>query len=132
MIAPIAYDEGRMPRIELERLEEVDDASQSSTESFDRVAFAERALALVKPPGTTVAICEGARRVRVQAGRQWGGAAGERWAILSIPANASRRAIASAVLELGVGATRPFALDVLLGGCETAYRGWRYVPGAGP
>lgn len=113
-----------MPRIELERIEEVEDASQTSTERFDRIAFAERALALVRPAGTTVAICEGQRHVRVEAGRQWGAAVGQRWAILSVPGNASRRAIASAVLELSTsGASRPWALDVLLGGCETAYRG---------
>lgn len=113
-----------MPRIELERIEEVEDASQSSTESFDRIAFAQRALALVRPSGTTVAICQGSRRVRVEAGRQWGTTVGQRWAILSVPANASRRAIASAILELSAfGASRPWALDVLIGGCESAYRG---------
>jgi hypothetical protein len=113
-----------MPRIELERLEEIDEQSQSSTESFDRIAFAERALALVRPPRTTVAICPGSRRVRVEAGRQWGAPLGERWAVLSVPVNASRRAIASAILELGDGSRpRPWALDVLIGGCETPYRG---------
>ena len=77
-----------------------------------------------------MAICAGSRRVRVQAGRQWGAAeARERWAILSVPFNASRRAIASAILELGVDRPRPFALDVLIGGCETAYRG--IGPGTG-
>jgi len=112
-----------MPRIELERIEEVEDASQSSTESFDRIAFAERALALVRPTGTTIAICEGSRRVSVQAGRQWGGPVGRRWATLSVPANASRRAIASAILELSAfGVSRPWALDVLIGGCESSYR----------
>jgi hypothetical protein len=106
-----------MPRIELERLEEIDEPSQSSTESFDRLAFAERALALVRPPRTTVAICPGSRRVRVQAGRQWGAPLGDRWAVLSVPMNASRHAIASAVLELGDGTVpRPWALDVLIGG----------------
>lgn len=109
-----------MPRIELERLEEIDEPSQSSTESFDRMAFAERALALVRPPRTTVAVCPGSRRVRVEAGRQWGAPVGDRWAVLSVPMNASRRAIASAVLELGDGTLpRPWALDVLIGGlCE--------------
>ena len=103
--------------MELERLEEIDEPSQSSSESFDRIAFAERALALVRPPRTTVAICPGARRVRVQAGRQWGAPLGDRWAILSVPMNASRRAIASAVLDLGDGTVpRPWALDVLIGG----------------
>ena len=106
-----------MPRIELERLEEIDEPSQCSTERFDRMAFAERALALVRPPRTTVAICPGSRRVRVEAGRQWGAPLGDRWAVLSVPMNASRRAIASAVLELGDGTVpRPWALDVLLGG----------------
>lgn len=121
-----------MPRIELERLEEIDDPAQSSTESFDRIAFAEHALALVRPAGTTVAICEGSRRVRLQAGRQWGSPCGQRWAILSVPGNASRRAIASAILELGVGLTRPFALDVLIGGTETAYRGVALGPRRDP
>jgi hypothetical protein len=117
-----------MPRIELERIDEVDDLAQSSSERFDRIAFAERALALVRPPDTTVAICPGSRRVRVQAGRQWGAAPAQRWAILSVPHDASRRAIASAVLELGGATSRPWALDVLIGGCESAYRG----PGRGP
>lgn len=113
-----------MPRIELERFEEIDEQSQSSTETFDRVAFAERALELVRPPRTTVAICAGARRIQVEAGRQWGAPRGVRWAVLSVPMNASRRAIANAVLALGDGtAPRPWALDVLLGGCESPYRG---------
>lgn len=107
-----------MPRIELERFEEIDETDQSS-ESFDRIAFALRALALVRPPRTTVAICQGSRRVRVEAGRQWGGSDGERWAVLSVPMNASRRAIASAVLELGVGVARPWALDILIDGSRT-------------
>jgi hypothetical protein len=114
-----------MPRLELERIEEVDETSQSSTESFDRVAFAEHALALVRPPKTTVAICQGSRRVRVLTGKQWGAELGQRWAILSVPPNASRRAIASAILELGDGSTpRPWALDVLIGGVGSAYRGF--------
>ena len=107
-----------MPRIELEQeiLDEDQDLAQRSTEVFDRVAFAQRALALVRPRATTVAICPGARRVSLQAGRQWGGEPGERWAILSLPRDASRRAIASAVLELGSTRSRPWALDVLLAG----------------
>lgn len=118
-----------MPRIELERVEEAQDLSQSSSESFDRLAFAERALALVRPPRTTVAICGGAKRVHLEAGPQWGAPRGERWAILTISTNASRRAIASAVLELGAGArARPWALDVLLGHCEGPYR----CPGRDP
>ena len=107
-----------MPRIELdpwaEERREKEELWQSSSESFDRIAFAERAVALVRPPKTTVAICEGMRRVRLSAGRQWGGPPGAQWAILSVPNNASRRAIATAVLGLGGTAARPWSLDVLL------------------
>jgi hypothetical protein len=109
-----------MPRIELERLEQSEDLSESSTESFDRIAFAERAVALVRPPNTTVAICERARGVHVSGGRQWGKPPGARWAVVSIAPNASRRAIASAVLALYDGApderraSRAWALDVLM------------------
>ena len=110
-----------MPRLELdpwaeERLEREHDETlwQSSTESFDRIAFAERAVALVRPRETTVAICEGMRRVRLRSGRQWGGGPRARWAILTIPRDASRRAIATAVLALTEGDARPYALDVLV------------------
>jgi hypothetical protein len=103
-----------MPRIEIERYEEDDDElSESSSEVFDRVAFAARALALVRPRRTTVAICEGATRISVQSGRQWGGKPGERWAMLSVPRDASRRAIARAVLDLA-NEPRPWALDVVV------------------
>jgi hypothetical protein len=103
-----------MPRIEIERIEQAEDLAESSTETFDRIAFAERALELVRPPRTTVAICEGARRVKVEAGRQWGKEPDARWAIVSVPQNASRRAIASAVLGLHDGSPRAWALDVLI------------------
>jgi hypothetical protein len=104
-----------MPRIEIERIEQAEDLAESSTESFDRIAFAERAIALVRPPRTTVAICEGARRVKVVAGKQWGAGPDSRWAVVSIPRDASRRAIATAVLGLHQeGSTRAWALDILM------------------
>ena len=108
-------------------------ADETSDESFDRTAFARRAIDLVKPRRTTIAICEGATRMRVESGRLWGHArrdeataradatlspeaddGSERWALLAIPAHASRRAIALAVAQL---ARRPgaYALDVLMG-----------------
>jgi hypothetical protein len=108
----------------------VDDTSD---ESFDRAAFARHAIDVVKPRRTIIAICEGAARMRVESGRVWGhplraeaitpadGAvtaqadeADERWALLAIPARASRRAIAFAVAQLARG-PRAYALDVLMG-----------------
>jgi hypothetical protein len=83
-----------------------------SDERFDRGAFALRALALLRPARTTVAICEGAARMRVEHGPRWG-RPGETWAMLAIPRFASRRAIALAVAEIS-GAAPAWALDVLL------------------
>ena len=103
-----------MPRIELERLEQAEDADDFSTESFDRIAFAEAAIALIRPPRMRVAICGGARKVHVSSGRQWGAGPGSKWAMVSIPHNASRRAIASAVLSLHEGDARAWALDILI------------------
>ena len=87
---------------------------ESSDEVFDRGAFARRAIDLLQPPRTTIAICEGASRMRVESGRVWGSDPLDRWALLAIPADASRRAIALAVAQL---ARRPraYALDVLMG-----------------
>jgi hypothetical protein len=95
--------------------------SETSDESFDRAAFARRAIDLVMPRRTTVAICEGALRMRVESGRVWGhprsGEGPQWWALLAIPARASRRAIAVAVVQLARG-PRAYALDVLMGEAE--------------
>jgi hypothetical protein len=95
---------------------------ETSDERFDRSAFARRAIDLVQPRRTTIAICEGAARLRVESGRIWGRpradtddpAAVDRWALIAIPPRASRRAIALAVAELA-RAPRAYALDVLMG-----------------
>ena len=88
--------------------------AEEDDEPFDRMAFAAAALDLVRPPKTRVALCTGASRVRVESGRAWGRGEGARWAMLSIPARASRRAIALAIAELTRGTSAPWALDVLL------------------
>jgi hypothetical protein len=88
---------------------------EQSAEAFDRFAFAERALALVHPERTTIALCQGAHRVHVEAGRQWGRPLGARWAVLSIPPRASRRAIAVAVATLAhADSVSPYLIDVLM------------------
>ena len=93
-----------------------------STERFDRVAFAQRALDLVRPKRMTVAVCHGATRLRVEAGRLWGKGEGERWAMVCVPSTASRRAIALAVVALAGSSADPYVLDVLLGEDRTPYR----------
>lgn len=106
-----------MPRIEIETLEQDADRDEVSFEAFDRVAFAERAVALVRPAATRVAICGGARKLRVETGRQWGKGAG-RWAIVEVTPHSSRRAIAHAVLAICEGQAAAWTLDVLMGTCE--------------
>jgi hypothetical protein len=99
------------------------EVDETSDERFDRAAFARHALALLRPPRTTVpicvAICEGAHRMHVASGRVWGGEPGQRWAMLAIPRSASRRAITLAMAELA-SVPRPWALDVLLGPSDDA------------
>lgn len=89
-------------------------SDESSSDSFDRVAFAMDALERVRPHRMTVAVCEGVKRVHVEAGRAWGGAPDERWAILFVPKTASRRAISLAVAGLGGARPAPYQLDLLL------------------
>jgi hypothetical protein len=84
---------------------------ETSDERFDRMAFALQAIELLRPPRTTVAVCPGAR-LRVEMGRTWGRDPDERWAMLSIPPTASRRAIATAIAELA-RAPRPYVLHLL-------------------
>jgi hypothetical protein len=91
-------------------------------EPFDRLAFATAALELVRPAHMTIAVCARSTRLRVEAGRKWGGQPGERWALVSVPETASRRAIALAIAQLGEGAPRPYALDVLLASTEAPER----------
>ena len=93
-------------------------ATETSTESFDRVAFAMRAVSLVKPANMRVAIAEGSSRVVVESGRAWGREAGARWAMLCVPPRASRRAIALAVAALAEQPTEPFAIDALFAAAE--------------
>ena len=86
--------------------------TKTSDERFDRTAFARRAVDLLEPKRTTVAICSGVSRIRVESGRVWGRPF-ERWALLAIPSHASRRAIVVAVAQLSDG-SRAYALDVLM------------------
>ncbi|HVJ91880.1 MAG TPA: hypothetical protein VM580_18900, partial [Labilithrix sp.] len=105
-------------------IEQAEDLAETSSETFDRIAFANRTLELIRPPRTRVAICEGSRRVNVVAGRQWGKEPDARWAVLSVPRDASRRAIATAVLGLHTGTSRAWTLDVLM----SALGGAAYSP----
>ncbi len=88
------------------------DREEWSLESFDRLAFVQRALDLLRPPKTKIVICTG-RKLRVESGRAWGQGEGQRWALVSVPKRASKRALALALADLVGPDARPYALDVL-------------------
>jgi hypothetical protein len=105
----------RVPTLVLDIARERElDGTETSSERFDRVAFAARAVSLVKPHNMCVAIGRGRSRVVVESGRAWGSGEDARWAMLSVPPMASRRAIAAAVATLTGPAPAPYALSVLL------------------
>jgi hypothetical protein len=82
--------------------------------SFDRIAFAMRALRLVKPPSMTVAVFEGRKAVRTDKGRNLRAGPGASWGIVSVPPHASRADIAVAVATLAGKSGDPYVLDLIL------------------
>ncbi len=89
---------------------------ERSHERFDRVAFALQAIDMLRPRGVRIAVAPARRHLRVDAGRMWGAPRPTtRWAVVTVPDDASRRSIALAVASLGRLEGAPYALDVLLG-----------------
>ncbi len=86
---------------------------QTSGAEFDRIEFAMRALALLRPP-MTVAVYPRARSLEVVKGRDLTGPRGTEWAMLGVPPDASREHIALAVAELGGSGTPSLLLDLLV------------------
>lgn len=85
----------------------------TSSEEFDRIAFAMRALALLRPP-MTVAVYPKTSGLSVEQGRDLCAEPAGTWAMLGIPPNASRAHIALAVAELAPEGRRPWLLDLLV------------------
>jgi hypothetical protein len=86
----------------------------SSEEVFDRLAFAAYVLGQVRPPIERVVVASGRHGVEVESGRYWGHGPGARWALMSVPARASSRAIVLAAASLAGTSTPAWALDALL------------------
>ena len=119
-----------MPVLDLSRLDAREEEEEralereESREVFDRVAFATRAVEMLRPPRMTVCVCEGKSRLTVESGRTWGRPFDESWAIVRVPRTASRKAIALAVSRLGMTpdapyrGAEPYALDVLMAGAS--------------
>lgn len=94
-------------------VEVVRDERDYDREAFDRVAYAKRLLRVLSPAGLRVAICPGTEKLSVESGRDWFRGRG-RWALLSVPPDASRAHIAVTVARLAGREADPYVLDVLM------------------
>ena len=96
-------------------VELVRDERDLDREVFDRIAYAAYALRLLGKKGRlTVAICPGASKVRVEEGNDRRKGPGARWAILSIPPDASRATIAAAIVRLARREQDPYAFELVM------------------
>lgn len=84
----------------------------ASSEEFDRIAFAMRALALLRPQ-MTVAVYPRTHALSVEVGRDLSSEPAGTWALLGIPPTASRAHIALSVAELAPEGRRRWLLDLL-------------------
>lgn len=85
-----------------------------SGESFDRIAFAMRALAILRPPKMKVVVYERCERFHVERGRDLRRGPGASFALVGIPRHASRAYIAYRLAELTGAVDVPYLLPVLL------------------
>jgi hypothetical protein len=86
----------------------------ADSESFDRIAFALRALDWLQPPRVTVALYSRRRELRIETGRDLKSGYGASWAMVGIPPHASRRHIAHALAELAGLEDVPFIVDLVV------------------
>ena len=88
---------------------------------FDRVAFALRALRLLIPTDTRIAVFRSSR-LQVTQGLDLARGPGARWVMLGIPWDASAESIVLALTELeGIG-QHPYSLDATLNAAHRAGR----------
>jgi hypothetical protein len=83
-------------------------------EHFDRLAFAMRAVRLLKPPHMTVVVYPGNHAVRVRKGPDLRHGPNATWGMVAVPPHASRAEIAVAIASLTDHERRPFLLDLLM------------------
>jgi hypothetical protein len=83
-------------------------------ERFDRIAFAIRALRILKPESLRVAVYTRVRDLRVERGRDLDSGGTSGFALLGIPPDASRESIALALADLAGLAEAPFVVDLLV------------------
>ena len=86
---------------------------RSSRGRFDRIAFALRAVELLRPAATTVMVYR-STRLHVQQGRDLRRGNHARWAMVGVPEDASAESIALALAEIDRVSAGPFVFDLAL------------------
>ncbi len=86
---------------------------------FDRIAFAMRALDVLRPKRVKVAVYQAVSTLQIASGRDYGGREGA-WAMIGIPPHASREHIAYALAELAGAASVPYAVQAILASARTS------------
>jgi hypothetical protein len=105
----------------LETIERAEHRGRSSRASFDRLAFALRAIDVLRPPGTDIVVYPSSR-LEVQQGRDLRRGNAARWALVGIPRDASAASIALALLEIEGTPQRPITLELVLAAADAAER----------
>jgi hypothetical protein len=83
------------------------------SDAFDRVAFARRVLAVLRPARVSVAVYASGAELRVERGRAWADGPGAEWAMVAIPPQSSRAEIVYTLSSLAGLAHHPFIVDLL-------------------
>jgi hypothetical protein len=86
---------------------------RSSRGRFDRIAFALRAVELLRPGSTTVIVYR-STRLHVEQGRDLRRGNHARWAIVGVPTDASAESIALALTEIEGVSSGPFIFDLAM------------------
>jgi len=88
--------------------------STCDPERFDRLAFAMRAVRMLKPRQMTVVVYEGNVGVRVHKGPDRRNGPEATWGMIAVPPHASRAEIAVAVATLAGRTEDPYAVDLVM------------------
>jgi hypothetical protein len=81
---------------------------------FDRVAYAMRALDMLKPKHLKVVVYQRIDDMHIEQGRELRDGPNARWAVVGIPPHASREHIAVGLARLAGVAHIPYMIDVLV------------------
>ncbi len=97
-----------------ERVQERDRLEYEDPSDFDRIAFAMRALDVLRPKRMKVAVYKASASLQIASGPELGRGEGASWAMVGIPPRASREHIAYALAELAGAASVPYAVQAVL------------------